>query len=97
MIPESQQDIAENPDNPAVVPPRALRPSELVELKILARTAKESVSALYASLESWDVVEVFDDVQSRVDDTGRLCDEIVEHCSEELRKIDLPKKKKVPQ
>ncbi|MFA6364242.1 hypothetical protein [Methanoregula sp.] len=96
MIAEGQQDIAENPDNPAVVPPRALRSSELVELKILARTAKESVSALWADLESLDVVETFDDTQSRVDDTGRLCDEIITHCTEELWKVDLPKKKKVP-
>jgi hypothetical protein len=52
MIPETQQDLTENPENPAAIPNRSLRASELVELKILARDAKEHLSALWGGLES---------------------------------------------
>jgi hypothetical protein len=95
MIPDSQQDITENEENPAIVPQRSLRASELVELKILARDAKEHLSALWAGLESWGADQKFETTQIRIDDTGDLCDEITKYCTDELKKIDLPKKKKV--
>jgi len=93
MIPENQQDLTENPDNPAAVPHRTLRASELVELKILARSAKENLSALWAGLESWNAADKFETTQIRIDDTGDLCDEIIKYCTEELKKVDLPKRR----
>ena len=94
MIPESQQDLTENLENPAAIPNRSLRASELVELKILARDAKEHLSALWGGLESWNAVDKFDQARLRIDDTGSLCDEIISYCIEELKKIDLPKRKR---
>ena len=93
MIPETQQDLIENPENPAAIPNRSLRASELVELKILARDAKEHLSALWGGLGSWNAADKFDEAQLRIDDTGWLCDEIVKYCTEELKKTDLPRRK----
>ena len=94
MIPESQQDLTDNPENPAAIPNRSLRASELVELKILARDAKEHFSALWGGLESWNAADKFETTQIRIDDTGDLCDEIKKYCTEELKKTDLPRRKK---
>jgi hypothetical protein len=94
MIPETQQDLTENPENPAAIPIRPLRASELVELKILARDAKEHLSALWGGLESWNAADKFDEAQIRIDDTGWFCDEIIKYCTEELKKTDLPKRKR---
>ena len=93
MIPETQQDLTENSENPAAIPNRSLRASELVELKILARDAKEHLSALWGGLGSWNAADKFDEAQLRIDDTGWLCDEIVKYCTEELKKTDLPRRK----
>jgi hypothetical protein len=92
-----QQDISENPDNPAAIPKRPLRPAELVELKILARTGKEAMEAAYAGLVTFNLNEddePFEDTALRFDDIGILLDDIIKYCSDELKKADLPRKKK---
>ena len=92
-----QTDIVENPDNPAAIPKRPLRPAELVELKILARTGKESLEAVYAGLATFNLSEddePFESTQVRFDDLGILLDDIMNYCSEELKKADLPRHKK---
>ena len=94
MIPETQQDLTDNQENPAAIPNRSLRASELVELKILARDAKEHLSSLWGGLESWNAADKFETTQIRIDDTGDLCDEIIKYCTEELKKTDLPRRKK---
>jgi hypothetical protein len=91
---EGQQDIAENPENPAAIPQRSLRPAELVELKILARTGKESLGAVYAGLATFNLEERFEDTALRFDDLGIILDDIIKYCSDELKKADLPKRKK---
>ena len=97
VIMEGQQDISENADNPAAIPRRALRPAELVELKILARTGKESLEAVYVGLATFNLSEddePFESTQVRFDDLGILLDDIIRYCSEELKKADLPKRRK---
>ena len=89
-----QTDIAENPENPAVIPQRPLRPSELVELKILARDTKSYLSGLFAGMESWNVTEHFEEAPIRLSDTASLCDEIMKYCSEELKKTDIKRSKR---
>jgi hypothetical protein len=89
-----QEDLTANEEKPGAVPNRPLRQSELVELKILARTAKEGLSTFYRGLQTWNLAEQFDSTDERVDNTGRLCDEVINFCKEELRKSDLPKKRK---
>ena len=89
-----QEDLTANEEKLGAVPNRPLRQSELVELKILARTAKEGLSTFYRGLQTWNLAEQFDSTDERVDNTGRLCDEVINFCKEELRKSDLPKKRK---
>jgi hypothetical protein len=92
-----QTDIVENADNPAAIPRRPLRPAELVELKILARTGKESLEAVYAGLATFNLTEddePFESTKIRFDDLGILLDDIMKFCSDELKKADLPRKKK---
>jgi len=94
---EGQQDIIEeNAEKPGAVPQRPLRQSELVEMKILARTGKEALGAVYAGLATFnlDGDELFEMTQERFDDMGILLDDIIKYCSDELKKSDLPKRKK---
>lgn len=97
MTLNEQTDIIENPDNPAAIPKRPLRPVELVELKILARTGKESLGAVYGQLVTFNHDgdwEPFEDTKLRFDDLGILLDDIMKYCSNELKKADLPKRKR---
>jgi hypothetical protein len=94
---DAQTDIVENEENPAAIPKRPLRPAELVELKILARTGKESLEAVYAGLATFNLSEddqPFESTQIRFDDLGILLDDIIKYCSDELKKADLPKRRK---
>ena len=61
---------------------------------LLARTAKEGLSALVGGLKTADLWGTFDHADLRLDDTGSLCDEIMKFCSAELKKSDLPKKRR---
>jgi hypothetical protein len=90
---QGQQDITDNTDNPAVIPKRKLRDAELVEMKILAREAKESLSAFYGGLQSFGITDRFKWPGDRCDDAGKLLDDVINFCSEELKKPEVKRKK----
>ena len=93
-----QDTIIENEEKPGVIPPRPMRVTELVELKLMTRDIKHQLSGLIASLKSWDCLDkiskpeiVPEDI---FDDMGFLCDDILEFAQEGINKAELPKKKK---
>ncbi|MDD2246401.1 MAG: hypothetical protein PHC39_04885 [Proteiniphilum sp.] len=86
-----QTDIIENQENSAAIPIRPLRPQELVELKIMARVTKEQASALMGFLRTHN--REFEAREDTLDDVGFLCDEIIEWCSDELKKDERRKRR----
>jgi hypothetical protein len=100
------QDIAENPEDPAVIPDRPLRPSEILELKIITRETKDRLSWLMGTLKTANFQKRLptdegmtyeigpDEIEEVLNDCGSLCDKITEYCRDELKKLDEGKKKK---
>lgn len=93
-----QDTVIENEENPGVIPPRPMRVTELVELKLMTRDAKNQISGLLASLKSWNCLDkiskpeiVPEDI---FDDMGFLCDDILAFAQDGINKAELPTKRK---
>ena len=88
------EDITTNEETPGAIPIRPLRPSELLELKFLARDTKLQLSGLMGVIKTANLTDAFPQTELRLDDVGFLCDDIIRYCKEQLVKSDLPKSKR---
>jgi hypothetical protein len=85
-------DIIDNQETPERIPVRSLRPSELLEMKMLTMEAKSHLEYVTGGLKTFNLDERFN--PERFDVTGRFCDIIINFCKEELKKSDTKKRKK---
>ena len=93
-----QDTLIENKEKHGVIPPRPMRITELVELKIMTRDLKYQLSGLMASLKSWDcldkVAESAISPEETFDNIDFLCDKILAFAQNGINKAELPKKRK---
>ena len=93
-----QDTVIENEEKPGVIPPRPMRVTELVELKLMTRDVKNQLSGLIASLKSWNCLDKISKPEivpeEIFDDMGFLCDDILAYAQDGINKAELPKKRK---
>lgn len=88
----SEQDtIILDDDRPGKIPNRPLTYSELVELKLHVRDTLSHLSALKGFLETYDIVDTFEDQTVILMDAEQLCNEITLFCQDKLKKMDAKK------
>lgn len=96
--PHNNQDTLIDPEedgSSGKIPRRPLTYSELVELKIHTGYCHTNLSGVCGFLETLDISDKFKDPAERIDEAGRLCDEIQKFCREQLAKMDAKKAKKL--
>jgi len=91
---EGQQDLLDNAEQDGKLPNRRLRDAELVELKIYALETKLHLSGMYAMLKTYDIDRIFDGTDEKCDAVGKICDNIVKYCIDELKKPESTRKKR---
>lgn len=93
-----QDALVENEEKPGAIPNRPMKITELVELKILAREAKERLEWLAAGIKTFNLEEKLpkpiETINEILDESGIVCDNIMGFCQKELKKAELPKKRK---
>lgn len=94
MTQEGQQDLLDNEKRNGVLPNRRLLDAELVELKMLARECKRHLSDMYGCLRTYDIEKTFDGTDEKCDEVGRICDNVIRYCSDELKKPEATRKKR---
>jgi len=76
------------------IPPRPPTMSELVELKIMCRSAKSDLESVYAAIQTLNMGDGFELADEIMDDAGRLLDIIQEYCQRSLKRMDEKKQRK---
>ena len=94
MLNEGQQDLTDNEDQNGVLPNRRLRDAELVELKIIAAETRLHLSGLCGCLKTYDIECIFDGTAEKIDTVGRICDNVIKYCTNELKKPETNRKKR---
>ena len=94
MTTENADLIEENENNPGAIPERPLRPSELLILRHQAIQTKREWEALAGQLATYNLRDMEPEADGIMDDAGKFCDQVIRYCSEELKKQDLPKRKR---
>lgn len=76
------------------IPPRPPTMSELVELKIMCRSAKSDLEGVYGAIQTLNMGDGFELADEIMDDAGRLLDIIQEYCQRSLKRMDEKKQRK---
>ena len=93
----TQDTLIENTEKPGSIPNRPLKITELVDLKYLAEDAKDRASTLYRAMLTYQVSDKFEEEyvgEEIMDNFGKFCDKVTAYCQTELKKAEVPKKRK---
>jgi hypothetical protein len=83
-----QSGIINPAQTPGAIPKRSPSMSELVELKLMCRDARQGLEAVYVDLKTLNLSEDFDGSDEIMDETGRLLQGISDYCSRSLKRMD---------
>jgi len=74
--------------HPGSIKARKPTMSELLELKFLCRDAKQSLEYVFASMQTMNLGENYDQADEAFNETGMVLDAISAFCQRNLKRID---------